>query len=102
MLSESNDKPGFDEALSRFNSSLSKLETTINGHLEGQRSIQDAEIEVQGVNFDRGELAENLDKSEARAARLESINQEVSRRLVTAMESIRSVIDSRTVEESSS
>ena len=95
MLVEDNNNSVFDDALSRFNSALVTLESTINGHLEGQRSIEDAETEVQSINFDRQELAENLDKSEARAARLEGINLEVSRRLVTAMESIRGVIDAK-------
>ena len=95
MLVENKNNSGFEDALSRFNNALLTLEGTVNGHLEGQRSIVDAENEVQSVNTDRQELAENLDKSEARAARMESINLEVSRRLVTAMESIRGVIDSK-------
>jgi uncharacterized protein YlxW (UPF0749 family) len=102
MLVENKSNSGFDEALSRFNRALEALEGTINGHLEGQRSIQDAEDEVQSVNSDRVELAESLDKSEARAARLENINMEVSRRLVTAMEAIRGIINSRPVDGSGS
>ena len=102
MLVENKSNSGFDEALSRFNGALTSLEGTINGHLEGQRSIQDAEDEVQSINSDREVLAESLDKSEARAARLENINIEVSRRLVTAMEAIRGVIDSRPVDGSGS
>ena len=102
MLVENKSNLAFDDALSRFNSALTSLEGTINGHLEGQRSILDAEDEVQSINSDREELAESLDKSEARAARLENINMEVSRRLVTAMEAIRGVIDSRPVDGSGS
>ncbi len=83
------------EALSRFSGALAALETSIDGYLDGNRAIQDAETEVQQVNADRGQLAEKLDKSEARSARLESINKEVSRRLVDAMESIRAVIDAK-------
>jgi hypothetical protein len=48
---------------------------------------------VQRVNADRAVLAEDLDKSGARGARLESVNKEVSHRLVAAMETIRGVID---------
>ena len=38
-------------------------------------------------------LAQELDQSEFRANRLEEVNREVSRRLVTAMETIRAVLD---------
>lgn len=93
-----NQKSGLDMALLRFSNALDSLETTIDGHLEGQRSLNEAENDVQNVNSDRSELAENLDKSEARAARLEEINKEVSRRLVTAMETIRGVIDAKSAE----
>ena len=52
-----------------------------------------AEAEVQRMNADRSRLAQELDNSEARAERLEEANKEVSRRLVTAMETIRAVLD---------
>ena len=45
------------------------------------------------MNADRAKLATELDNSEARAERLEEANKEVSRRLVTAMETIRAVLD---------
>jgi molecular chaperone GrpE (heat shock protein) len=53
----------------------------------------EAEAEVQRMNADRARLAQELDNSEARAERLEEANKEVSRRLVTAMETIRAVLD---------
>jgi len=46
-----------------------------------------------GGTLDRARLAHELDSSEARAERLEDANKEVSRRLVTAMETIRAVLD---------
>ena len=42
------------------------------------------------VHADRSRLAQELDQAEFRANRLEEVNREVSRRLVTAMETIRS------------
>jgi hypothetical protein len=48
---------------------------------------------VQRMNADRARLAQELDNSEARGERLEEANKEVSRRLVTAMETIRAVLD---------
>ena len=40
----------------------------------------------------RSRLAQSLDAADARSARLEEANREVSRRLVAAMESIREVL----------
>ena len=45
------------------------------------------------MNADRASWHTELDSSEARAERLEEANKEVSRRLVTAMETIRAVLD---------
>ncbi len=95
-----NQQTDLNAALLRFTNAVDALEVTIDRHLDGQRSLNEAEDEVQNVNSDRVELAESLDKSEARAARLESINKEVSHRLVSAMESIRGVIDAKTASES--
>ena len=57
------------------------------------QDYSEAEAEVQRMNSDRAKLATELDNSEARAERLEEANKEVSRRLVTAMETIRAVLD---------
>jgi len=48
---------------------------------------------VRRVHADRSRLAQELDQAEFRANRLEEVNREVSRRLVTAMETIRAVLD---------
>ncbi len=86
---------GVEIAMSKFSSALENLERIVNLHLEGHRSEREAEEEVQRVNADRAELAESLDRSEARAVHLESINKEVSHRLVAVMESIRNVVSSK-------
>ncbi len=101
MVVAKDQSSGLESAFKRFNKALDSLEISVNGHLEGRRSIEAAEDEVQSVNSDRVILAENLDKSEARAARLEGINKEVSRRLVTAMETIRNVVDPKSLEQHS-
>ena len=47
---------------------------------------------MQRLGTDRSRLAQSLDAAEARAARLEEANREVSRRLVAAMELIREIL----------
>ncbi len=72
---------------------MEALETNISARLEQEQDYSEAEAEVQRMNADRARLAQELDKSESRSERLEEANKEVSRRLVTAMETIRAVLD---------
>lgn len=72
---------------------ISRLETAVDMRIERQREAGDIDNEVRRVHADRARLAQELDQSELRANRLEEVNREVSRRLVTAMETIRAVLD---------
>ncbi len=87
------DRGNLAPALARLNEALTRLESAIDARLEREAALGDAEAEVQRMGADRTRLAESLDSAEARAIRLESTNREVSRRLVDAMEAIRSVLD---------
>ena len=79
--------------LDRLENALAALDDAVDRSAERRREQAEAEEEVQRLNADRARLAEDLDASEARAGRLEEVNREVSRRLVTAMETIRAVLD---------
>ncbi|MCB1424683.1 MAG: DUF4164 domain-containing protein [Zhengella sp.] len=81
------------EAIDRLANALDSLENAVDARLEKEADYAEAEAEVQRMNADRARLAQELDSSEARAERLEQTNKEVSRRLVTAMETIRAVLD---------
>ncbi|MBD9387119.1 DUF4164 domain-containing protein [Rhizobium sp. CG4] len=80
-------------ALSELGSAITGLENAIDMRIERQREQGDIDSEVRRVHTDRSRLAQELDQSEFRANRLEEVNREVSRRLVTAMETIRAVLD---------
>ena len=80
-------------ALESLNRALAKLENAVDGRIDKEADFSDAAEEVQRLNSDRSRLAQELDQSENRAVRLEEANKEVSRRLVTAMETIRAVLD---------
>ncbi|MDI7860565.1 DUF4164 domain-containing protein [Rhizobiaceae bacterium n13] len=82
-----------DGALGHLKAALSSLENAIDMRFERERDQGEAEDEVRRVHADRSRLAHELDQSEFRANRLEEVNREVSRRLVTAMETIRAVLD---------
>jgi len=81
------------EAIARLGKSMEALEDAVAARLERDQDYMEAEAEVQRMNADRARLAQELDGSEARSERLQEVNREVSRRLVTAMETIRAVLD---------
>ncbi|MDW6021793.1 DUF4164 domain-containing protein [Mesorhizobium sp. BAC0120] len=81
------------EVIGRLGRAMEALEQAVVLRLEHEQDYSEAEAEVQRMNADRARLATELDNSEARAERLEEANKEVSRRLVTAMETIRAVLD---------
>jgi len=81
------------EVIVRLGKAIESLEHAVHARMEHDQDYSEAEAEVQRMNADRSRLAQELDNSEARAERLEEANKEVSRRLVTAMETIRAVLD---------
>lgn len=86
-------QPTLKQVLDRMNQALSAIETAVVSRAEQDVNYAEAEEEVQRLNADRSRLAHELDNSEARGERLTAANKEVSRRLVTAMETIRAVLD---------
>jgi len=81
------------EVIARLGRAIEALEQAVAARIEREQDYAEAEAEVQRMNADRSRLAQELDSSEARGERLEDANKEVSRRLVTAMETIRAVLD---------
>jgi hypothetical protein len=82
-----------DQALVRLDQALARLEGAVERRLAADVAISGLETEIARLGEDRSRLAVDLDGAVARAGRLEDANREVSRRLVTAMESIRAVLD---------
>jgi predicted nucleic acid-binding Zn-ribbon protein len=82
-----------DTALKRLQAALGHLEDAVDRRIEEGQRHNDLEAEIQRIGGDRSRLAQLLDGEKARSARLEEANHDVSRRLVGAMESIRSVIE---------
>ena len=82
-----------DQALAELKAVIGSLENAVDMLIEHQRQNSEVEGEVRRVHEDRARLAQELDQSQFRTNRLEEVNREVSRRLVTAMETIRAVLD---------
>lgn len=83
------------DAIRELERALGVLDDAIERRLEAEKRREDIDAELQRLGSDRSRLAHALDTAEARAARLEETNREVSRRLVGAMESIRGVLSPR-------
>ncbi|MCZ2203648.1 DUF4164 domain-containing protein [Bartonella sp. A05] len=79
--------------LEQLEKALRNLEITIIKHNAVIDKNNEWEEEIQRMNADRSRLAQELDKAEAHAERLEAVNKEISKRLIKAMETIRIVID---------
>ena len=80
-------------AIEELRDALGALDRAIDQRFEREKDSSEMEQEIRRVHADRSRLAQDLDQSEFRANRLEEVNREVSRRLVTAMETIRAVLD---------
>jgi septal ring factor EnvC (AmiA/AmiB activator) len=80
-------------AIEDLRRALGDLDRAVDLRFERERDSAEIEDEVRRTHTDRSRLAQELDQSEFRANRLEEVNREVSRRLVTAMETIRAVLD---------
>lgn len=87
------EQPTLKQVLDQMNRAISALEKSVEARAEQDGNYAEAEEEVQRLNADRSRLAQDLDNSEAKTERLTAANKEVSRRLVTAMETIRAVLD---------
>ena len=81
-----------EQAVRRLEAALQNLEIAVEQRLAQGAGGPDLAEDVQILTADRARLAEHLDHSEARAARLESVNREVSRRLDAVAATIRTVL----------
>lgn len=88
-------KPTLSEALGQLNAALDSLDTAANAAIEARNISLNANEQVQRMAEDRSKLARDLDSSEARAKLLKDVNNEVSRRIVGAMETVRTVLDKK-------
>lgn len=91
-MSETEHEEGLEAASARFDRALAQLDASLrelNGRLQRHQRI---EVDTQRLIHERSRLATELDKTAARAKRLDDSAHEVSRRLVEAMETVRSVL----------
>ena len=71
---------------------MARLETSVKSLNSRMRSLNRIEVDTQRLVTERARLATELDKTAARAKRLDDSAHDVSRRLVEAMETVREVL----------
>ena len=81
-----------EQSLQALESAISKLEAAIERRMNRQAGSDDMQAEIQTLSADRVRLADNLDKATAKIESLEIVYRDVSNRLVTAMETVSTVL----------
>ena len=76
-------------AIRRLEAALARLHAAAALNAEASAEAAAADDDRARLAADRADLADRLDKSEARAARLLAANREVEERLVAVMEKVR-------------
>lgn len=85
--------PVLDHALSRLEGALGQLEAAARRRLEVERGRANLETELTLMQDDRARLAVELDGSMARLGQVQSVAEEVDRRLERAMSALHEMIE---------
>lgn len=91
-MSDTELQDGLTAAQVRFDRAIARLEQSVTGLSNRVRQRERIDVDVQRLVHERGRLATELDKTAARAKRLDDSAHDVSRRLVEAMETVRAVL----------
>jgi methyl-accepting chemotaxis protein len=91
-MSETEPQDGLVAAQARFDSAMARLDQSLKNLSSRMRQLNRIEVDTQRLVHERARLATELDKTAARAKRLDDSAHDVSRRLVEAMETVREVL----------
>ena len=68
--------------LSKLQTALDKLEASVKKRMPEKEALEQAQQEVQNLNFDRNKLANKLDRAEAYVKQLAQANENVSLKII--------------------
>lgn len=83
---------GLAASTARFDAAMARLDQSLVDLTNRVQRMKRIEVDTQRLVQERARLATELDKTSARAKRLDDSAHDVSRRLVVAMETVRSVL----------
>lgn len=87
------DSSPVERAQRRFFGALDALEAAVSRRKQTERGTATLEAELRTLGEDRSRLAQELDRSQAHAVRLESVAGDVSGRLDSAIGAIRGLLE---------
>lgn len=82
-----------EQAVRRLEAALESLELAIQQRLTQTVGAEGLADEVRMLSADRARLAELLDQAQARTAKAEHVNHDVSQRLAGTIRSVRALLD---------
>ena len=91
-MSDTELEDGLTAASARFDRAMARLDQSTRNLTTRLRQHNRIEVDTQRLVHERARLATELDKTAARAKRLDDSAHDVSRRLVEAMETVRAVL----------
>lgn len=91
-MSDTELQDGLISAQARFDRAMAQLDQSVKNLSGRMRQLNRIEVDAQRLVHERARLATELDKTAARAKRLDDSAHDVSRRLVEAMETVREVL----------
>jgi hypothetical protein len=89
------DQSMVDAATRRLALALDALDASLDRRVESDRSGAALSTQFHALGSDRSRLASALDAETARSRRLETANREIARRLDSAIDNVRAVIDAQ-------
>ncbi|WP_320141011.1 DUF4164 family protein [uncultured Cohaesibacter sp.] len=87
------ENPRVEAALGRLDRAIEGLSQSVDKRQTRELSVKALQDDLQRLTQERSELTGTLEKQKKRTEKLEGANEEVSRRLGAAMESVRAVLD---------
>ena len=89
------DQAAIEAATRRLTQAMDALDAAVERRLEADRGEARLADQVHTLCADRARLASELDTQTARSRQLESANRDIARRLDTAIDNIRSVLQAQ-------
>jgi hypothetical protein len=89
------DQTAIEAATKRLTQALDALDAAVERRLDAGRGEARLADQIHTLGADRARLASELDVQTARSRQLETTNREIARRLDTAIDNIRSVIETQ-------
>ena len=88
------EQTAIEQATKRLTEALDALDAAVERRIESDRERASQGEQVHALAADRSRLAADLDAVLARSRSLETANRDIARRIDTAMENVRLVLES--------